>query len=376
MKIWTHLCLCIFEQRYVPNQYSNRNNNVKVDTGWHNKLISTDGTFDWRLSMWQDQYYYQASEDNVLFGYGHTAKLPVFDLAYDKDNVFRIGHDKANEQIHNYLINIFARGGLLQLFTILSFHLIIYYIYYKKFKSHSILIFMVPPLFNAMTDISMEGVQFPINFYLIYGYLLSEGINLKNGIAEKMKKALITGITGQDGYYLSKFLLEKNYEVHGTIRRASLINTYRIDELISSYRDGQLTLHYSDLLDSASLSSLVNQIRPDEVYNLAAQSHVSVSFKNPVYTTQVGTLGSISILEAIRGLGSEVKFYQASSSEMYGGSSPVKLNEMSPFDPKSPYAASKVFAHDITKIYRDSYELFCVNGILFNHESPMRVRLL
>ena len=174
-----------FEQRYVPNQYSNRNNNVKVDTGWHNKLISTDGTFDWRLSMWQDQYYYQASEDNVLFGYGHTAKLPVFDLAYDKDNVFRIGHDKANEQIHNYLINIFARGGLLQLFTILSFHLIIYYIYYKKFKSHNILIFMVPPLFNAMTDISMEGVQFPINFYLIYGYLLSEGINLKNGIAEK-----------------------------------------------------------------------------------------------------------------------------------------------------------------------------------------------
>jgi len=118
-----------------------------------------------------------------------------------------------------------------------------------------------------------------------------------------MKKALITGITGQDGYYLSKFLLEKNYEVHGTIRRASLINTYRIDELISNYRDGQLTLHYSDLLDSASLSSLVNQIRPDEVYNLAAQSHVSVSFKNPVYTTQVGTLGSISILEAIRGLG-------------------------------------------------------------------------
>jgi len=187
-----------------------------------------------------------------------------------------------------------------------------------------------------------------------------------------MKKALITGITGQDGYYLSKFLLEKNYEVHGTIRRASLINTYRIDELISNYRNGQLTLHYSDLLDSASLSSLVNQIIPDEVYNLAAQSHVSVSFKNPVYTTQVGTLGSISILEAIRGLGSEVKFYQASSSEMYGGSSSVKLNEMSPFDPKSPYAASKVFAHDITKIYRDSYDLFCVNGILFNHESPMR----
>ncbi len=187
-----------------------------------------------------------------------------------------------------------------------------------------------------------------------------------------MKKALITGITGQDGYYLSKLLLEKGYEVHGTIRRASLINTYRIDELISTYRNGELNLHYSDLLDSASLSSLINQIEPDEVYNLAAQSHVSVSFKNPVYTTQVGTLGSVSILEAIRSSNKEIKFYQASSSEMYGGASRERLNESSPFDPKSPYAASKVFAHDITKIYRESYNLFGVNGILFNHESPMR----
>ena len=187
-----------------------------------------------------------------------------------------------------------------------------------------------------------------------------------------MKKALITGITGQDGYYLSKLLLEKGYEVHGTIRRASLINTYRIDELISTYRNGELNLHYSDLLDSASLSSLINQIKPDEVYNLAAQSHVSVSFKNPVYTTQVGTLGSVSILEAIRSSDKEIKFYQASSSEMYGGASRKKLNESSPFDPKSPYAASKVFAHDITKVYRESYNLFGVNGILFNHESPMR----
>ena len=187
-----------------------------------------------------------------------------------------------------------------------------------------------------------------------------------------MKKALITGITGQDGYYLSKLLLENGYEVHGTVRRASLINTYRIDELISTYRNGELTLHYSDLLDSASLSLLINTIEPDEVYNLAAQSHVSVSFKNPVYTTQVGTLGSVSILEAIRSKDKDIKFYQASSSEMYGGSSKEKLNESSPFDPKSPYAASKVFAHDITRIYRDSYDLFCVNGILFNHESPMR----
>ncbi len=187
-----------------------------------------------------------------------------------------------------------------------------------------------------------------------------------------MKKALITGITGQDGYYLSKLLLENGYEVHGTVRRASLINTFRIDELISNYRNGELTLHYSDLLDSASLSSLINIIQPDEIYNLAAQSHVSVSFKNPVYTTQVGTLGSVSILEAIRSKDKVIKFYQASSSEMYGGSSKEKLNESSPFNPKSPYAASKVFAHDITKIYRDSYDLFCVNGILFNHESPMR----
>ena len=187
-----------------------------------------------------------------------------------------------------------------------------------------------------------------------------------------MKKALITGITGQDGYYLSKLLLEKGYEVHGTIRRASLINTYRIDELIAKYREGELVLHYSDLLDSASLGSLINQIQPDEVYNLAAQSHVSVSFKNPVYTTQVGTLGSVSILESIRSSNKAIKFYQASSSEMYGGAAKVKLNEDSAFDPKSPYAASKVFAHDITKIYRESYDMFCVNGILFNHESPMR----
>ena len=187
-----------------------------------------------------------------------------------------------------------------------------------------------------------------------------------------MKKALITGITGQDGYYLSKLLLEKNYEVHGTVRRSSLINTFRIDALISEYGDNQLKLHYSDLLDSASLNNLISEIQPDEIYNLAAQSHVSVSFKNPVYTTQVGTLGSIAILEAIRHHNKNVKFYQASSSEMYGGSTKEFLDEDSPFDPKSPYAASKVFAHNMTTIYRDSYDLFCVNGILFNHESPMR----
>ena len=186
-------------------------------------------------------------------------------------------------------------------------------------------------------------------------------------------KALITGITGQDGAHLAELLLEKGYEVHGTVRRSSSINTDRIDGLISKYSDNnQLTLHYSDLLDSSSITNLLNNILPDEVYNLAAQSHVSVSFLNPILTTQVGTLGSISILEGIRHLNKDVKFYQASSSEMFGGTSKEFLNEKSLFDAKSPYGASKVFAHEITKIYRESYELFGVNGILFNHESPLR----
>ena len=186
-------------------------------------------------------------------------------------------------------------------------------------------------------------------------------------------KAIITGITGQDGAYLAELLLEKGYEVHGTIRRSSSINTDRIDGLISKFSDSnQLSLHYSDLLDSSSITNLLNNILPDEVYNLAAQSHVSVSFTNPIFTTQIGTLGSISILEAIRHLDKDVKFYQASSSEMFGGSSKELLNEKSLFDAKSPYGASKVFAHEITKIYRESYDLFGVNGILFNHESPMR----
>ena len=186
-------------------------------------------------------------------------------------------------------------------------------------------------------------------------------------------KALITGITGQDGAYLAELLLEKGYEVHGTVRRSSSINTERIDSLISKHSDdNQLTLHYSDLLDSSSITNLLNNILPDEVYNLAAQSHVSVSFINPILTTQVGTLGSISILEGLRHLKKDVKFYQASSSEMFGGTSKEFLNEKSLFDAKSPYGASKVFAHEITKIYRESYELFGVNGILFNHESPLR----
>ena len=188
-----------------------------------------------------------------------------------------------------------------------------------------------------------------------------------------MKKAFITGITGQDGYYLTKLLLQKGYEIHGSVRRSSSINTNRIDSLISQYQeDGRLNLYYSDLLDSSSLYSLIDKINPEEVYNLAAQSHVSVSFKNPMYTTQTGNVGSLSLLEAIKNTNKDIKFYQASSSEMYGGGTKEMLNEESYFDPKSPYAASKVFAHNMTKLYRDSYDMFCVNGILFNHESPHR----
>ena len=188
-----------------------------------------------------------------------------------------------------------------------------------------------------------------------------------------MKKAFITGITGQDGFYLASLLLSEGYEVHGTVRRSSSINTPRIDPLISKHKnDERLRLYYSDLLDSSSLYSLIDNIKPDEVYNLAAQSHVSVSFKNPLYSTQTGTIGSVSLLEAVKNVDKEIKFYQASSSEMYGGGLKEALNEDSTFDPKSPYAASKVFAHNLTKIYRESYDLFCVNGILFNHESPYR----
>ena len=188
-----------------------------------------------------------------------------------------------------------------------------------------------------------------------------------------MKKAFISGITGQDGYYLSKLLLENNYEVHGIVRRASNFNTSRIDPLISQYsKDKKLNLYFSDLLDSSSLGNLISKIQPDEVYNLAAQSHVAVSFKNPIYTIQSGNLGTISILEALRNQDKEIKFYQASSSEMYGGEEKVPLNEESEFNPKSPYAASKVFSFNISKIYRESYNMFCTNGILFNHESPHR----
>ena len=184
-----------------------------------------------------------------------------------------------------------------------------------------------------------------------------------------MKKILITGITGQDGYYLSKLLLDKGYEVHAIIRRSSIFNTQRIDHIL-----GHLNFYtyYGDLSDSSNLHRLIAKIRPDEIYNLGAQSHVAVSFKIPEFTIKVGTIGTLNILEAIKNINKDIKFYQASSSEMYGGKSEEKLNEDSRFDPKSPYAAAKVFSHDITKVYRESYGMFCSNGILFNHESPYR----
>ena len=185
-------------------------------------------------------------------------------------------------------------------------------------------------------------------------------------------KAFVTGINGQDGSYLAEFLLEKGYEVHGTVRRSSSINTSKIDHLISEHQGEDLFLYYSDLLDSSSLTNLISKIMPDEVYNLAAQSHVAVSFQNPVFTMQTSTLGPLSILESIRNTNKDIKFYQASSSEMYGGELKESLSEDSKFDPKSPYAASKVFAYDITRIYRDSYNMFATNGVLFNHESPRR----
>ena len=190
-----------------------------------------------------------------------------------------------------------------------------------------------------------------------------------------MSIAFITGITGQDGYYLSKLLLEKGYEVHGTVRRSSSINTSRIDDLISEYStSGQLKLHYSDLLDSASLNNLIGNIKPDEVYNLAAQSHVSVSFEVPEYTANADAIGALRILEAIKFHGYEeiTKFYQAGTSEMFGKVREVPQTEKTPFYPRSPYGVAKVYAHWITINYREAYNIFACNGILFNHESPVR----
>ena len=188
-----------------------------------------------------------------------------------------------------------------------------------------------------------------------------------------MKRTLITGITGQDGSYLSEFLLSKGYEVHGIIRRASTFNTSRIDHIYEDPHepDVRLFLHYGDLSDSEQISNIVYNIKPDEVYHLGAQTHVRVSFDMPEYTGNVTGLGTVRILEAIRRSGNEIKFYQASSSEMFGNASPPQ-NEETPFRPRSPYAIAKVYSYWITVNYREGYNLFACNGILFNHESPRR----
>ena len=189
-----------------------------------------------------------------------------------------------------------------------------------------------------------------------------------------MKKALITGITGQDGSYLADLLLEKGYEVHGIIRRASSFNTSRIDHL---YKDPhvngvRLFLHYGDICDSTNLIRLLYRLQPDEIYHLAAQSHVRVSFDIPEYTADTTAVGTVRILEAIRESGSTARFYQASSSEMFGKVLETPQKETTPFYPRSPYGCAKVYAHWITLNYRESYDLFACSGILFNHESPRR----
>ena len=189
-----------------------------------------------------------------------------------------------------------------------------------------------------------------------------------------MKKALITGITGQDGSYLAELLLEKGYEVHGIIRRSSSFNTERIDHLYSDpHQSGtRLFLHYGDLSDGTGLRNVLDKSRPDEVYNLGAQSHVRVSFDQPVYTVEVGGVGTMRLLEAIRDTGLKTKFYQASSSEMYGNAVETPQSEKTPFHPRSPYGCAKVYSFWQTVNYREAYGMFACNGILFNHESPRR----
>ena len=192
----------------------------------------------------------------------------------------------------------------------------------------------------------------------------------------KKKIALIFGVTGQDGAYLSRFLLSKNYVVHGVKRRSSSLNTSRIDDIYQEPFESKKTfiLHYGDLTDSNSVSKIIQEIMPDEIYNLAAQSHVAVSFLIPEYTSNVTAIGALRILENIKNLNKikKIKYYQAGSSELFGFSVGKKQNEKTPFYPKSPYAVSKLFAHWTAKNYRDSYNIFACNGILFNHESPIR----
>ena len=188
-----------------------------------------------------------------------------------------------------------------------------------------------------------------------------------------MKRALISGITGQDGSYLTELLLDKGYEVHGIIRRASNFNTGRIDHLYRDphKKDVKMLLHYGDLTDSSNLNRVLEKVKPDEIYNLAAQSHVKVSFEVPEYTAEVDAIGTLRLLDAIKDTGIDTRFYQASTSEMFG-SSPPPQNEDTPFCPRSPYGAAKLYAHWITVNYREAYNIFACSGILFNHESPRR----
>ena len=191
-----------------------------------------------------------------------------------------------------------------------------------------------------------------------------------------MKKALITGVTGQDGSYLAEFLLEKGYEVHGIKRRASLFNTQRVDHIYEDphVQNAHFKLHYGDLTDSSNLIRIMQEVQPDEVYNLGAQSHVAVSFEAPEYTADVDAIGTLRLLEAIRFLGLEkkTKFYQASTSELYGEVQEIPQKETTPFHPRSPYAVAKMYAYWIAVNYRESYGIYACNGILFNHESPRR----
>lgn len=193
-------------------------------------------------------------------------------------------------------------------------------------------------------------------------------------IRNKRKIAFITGCTGQDGSYLAELLLEKGYVVHGLIRRSSSINTKRIDHIYENIqtKNPNLRLHYGDMTDFGVLQQLLNNINPDEIYNLAAMSHVKVSFEMPVYTTEVDAVGTLKLLEACKNLSKKVKFYQAGTSELYGGIYKEKQNESTPFYPKSPYAVAKLYSHYIVINYRESYNMFAVNGILFNHTSPRR----
>src|SRR3972149_5516932 len=191
-----------------------------------------------------------------------------------------------------------------------------------------------------------------------------------------MKKALITGVTGQDGAYLAEFLLGKGYEVHGIKRRASLFNTDRIDHLYQDPHDSDrlFILHYGDLTDATNLIRIIQEVQPDEIYNLGAQSHVAVSFETPEYTANSDALGTLRLLEAVRilGLGKKTRFYQASTSELYGKVQEIPQTETTPFYPRSPYGAAKVYAYWICVNYREAYGIYACNGILFNHESPLR----